>query len=175
MKKLLFLSLGFVVTIFSADTIKVSESCAKDLQTINKDSTQLYYFLAGTFKGIAKKDSHYKPSHLIKYFASPEVGLDKTLPLEYMSATQYLNQFVEPYLNQLDATFDKYYQETKDIKKAWELFAEYFQKEGLKKPLEQYAQQLIHDDQERIEWAKKGVFFSDDGKTAIIDAGKIKQ
>lgn len=175
-KKILFLSFGFVLTTFSADnTIKVSEEGYKVLQTINKDSTQLYYFLHGTFQGIAKQNNpEHKPSALIKFFASEEAKLDEMLPLEYMPATQYLEEFVKPYLNQLDAKFDEQYNQTKNVQQAWEKFAEYFQKEGFKKPLEQYSQRLICNDQERIEWAKKGVFFSDDGKTVTIHAKTTK-
>ena len=169
-KKLLFLSFSVATTIICAeDTIEVTESCAKNLEMINQDGAKLYYVLKGAFQERAKdNDPGYKPSDLIKQLTSQESKLDELVPLEYTDATQYLEELVVPYLNQLDAKFDEQYDQTKNVEQAWKQFTKYFKKEGFKQPLDHCKQQLIYNDQERIKWAKKGVFFSDDGKTVLV-------
>ena len=152
LRKVLLLSISLTISTFSIKAVKMSVACKQTLDTINEDSTKLYYFFVGAFNGMAKENNpHYKPSAIITFFASSkESDLNQKVPLVHMSATDYLINFVQPRLPNLDQAFYEKYNETKKVPETWQWFTEHFKEKGLKEPLEIYAQQLIENDQCRL-------------------------
>lgn len=150
------------------ETVSVTESCAKAIEQINNDGPVLYCYLKGSFNTVADmKRDDIKPSDLLTRFADGRMPINDTTKLQYMSATSYLQTIISTDFKKFDEFFTAKYNETKDLSAAWKAFRKHFKQEGISKPFIALKQQLVKDDQEKQELAKKGIFFR--GNTVIIN------
>lgn len=150
------------------ETISVTEFCAKAIEQINHDGPVLYYYLKGSFAAIADmKREDIKPSDLLTRFADGRMPINDATKLQYMPATSYLQTITSTDFKKFDEFFTAKYNETKDLSAAWKAFRKHFKQEGIAKPFVALKQNLVKEDQERQEFAKKGIFFR--GNTAIIN------
>jgi len=173
-KKLMLINL-FALSILASSppdgaptTVEVSVSCNENLEKINYDVPRLYYSLVGGCQALAKKnDPTIKPSALFKFFGTEHKTFNSDVPLKYMSATDYVCQYIMPRSAELDKDFGVKYNEEKNVAKTWKWFEEHMRQKAIIEPLSNLKKQLVEDDKEKRELAKKGIFFS--GNTVIIN------
>jgi len=152
------------------NTITVSVECAKNIDNINNDGGKLYYFFKGVFKGAGEQNRlDVKPSHMLKWLINTQsFDIDQATNLTYTDASVYLKS-LSNHFDRMDAVFEKKYNETKNIQQTWQWFDGYFKEEILVKLSTEYKYKLIEHDKQMREYAKKGIFFSPDGRTVIIN------
>lgn len=150
------------------ETVSVTESCAKAIEQINHDGPVLYYYLKGSFNTIVDmKREDIKPSDLLTGFADGRMPINDATKLQYMPATSYLQTITSTDFKKFDEFFTAKYNETKDLSAAWKAFRKHFKQEGIAKPFIALKQDIVKADQERQEFAKKGIYFR--GNTVIIN------
>lgn len=150
------------------ETISVTESCAKAIEQINHDGPVLYYYLKGSFAAIAGMNrADITPSNVLTRFADGRMPINDETKLQYMPATSYLQTIISTDFEKFDEFFTAKYNETKDLSAAWKAFRKHFKQEGIAKPFIALKQDIVKADQERQEFAKKGIYFR--GNTVIIN------
>ena len=167
--------------IFAMDTdsgkTKVTEACAGALEDINYDGTAICFFCEGVFSQMSERTKAgegkpTKPSEILRYVFS-EGPVATAVKPRFMTTEKYFNDIVNPRLPELDETFLKGYEQSKDEPAAWQELKDYFKKHIITSPLVALKKKLVAEDQERLELARKGVFFC--GSTVIIDPSHAKE
>lgn len=159
----------------NTDTIEISEKCYENLNKIKKDVSTLKYYCEGVFLSLGEKNNpQYKPSDVITWLHE-ESQIDKNTQLQYLPASTYIKWFAQDKKDTFDTLFAEKYAETQNVGQTWRWFNDYFAEHALKQPASEYLENMVERDAKRVEFAKKGVFFSDDGRTiTIIDPSRIK-
>ena len=152
------------------NTITVSIECAKNIENINNDASKLYYFFNGVFSEAGKQNYlDVKPSHILNWYINTQVfDINKATNLVYADASVYLKN-LSSHFAKIDAAFEEKYNETKNIPETWTWLDGYFKEEILIKLSASYKYKLVEHDKQIREYAKKGISFSPDGRTVVIN------
>jgi hypothetical protein len=157
-------------SVAAIQTIEVTEETASFLAAINKDAPLLHYYCVGLFRGMGERPNiTTTPSQFLKQIFNSTAVDESKIGLNAMTGKDYINEVVLPTTGQkLDADFQKKVDELKDRKATWSWFEEHFKTHGIMNPFNNYREKVIKADQQKIDFARHGIFLSNGGKTAVI-------
>jgi len=157
------------------EMITISVECNEKLKMIRHDAASLKYFCEGVFSATARTNNpKHKPSDLINWLQE-DPNATSTLQLKFISASKYIQFFIKEKNDEFDTVFAEKYKETQDLGQTWNWFNNHFAENGLRKPISKYMQRMVKADVEKLEWEKKGITFSHNGKTAFIDLSQAER
>jgi hypothetical protein len=166
----------------TSDTMRISQKCYNDLEKIKKDVSILKYYCEGIFSEIGRRNNpNIMPSAVIKWLEKDLKENEKERlgeSLKYSGASQYIH-YISGQNDFLDKKFIEKYNELQDVQKTWDWFNNYFSEYSLREPASKYLQTMAERDAKDcsalLELEKKGIFFSNDGKTVIINPSLVTE